>query len=773
MSFDVIRGKTFEISADYIARMRGIADGIQRIDNHGGGVFLIDNAHQLFDHSTSPILEYLLEHIKEYRGRIVFIFSGYGDEPGQLFGRDPGVLNLVPHIVKLTDYSDEDLLRILVKFVKKRFRNDMQVEGGIDGLYSRILVRRLGRGRGKKGFGNTHAVESALLTVCGRQADRVCRERAGGEKPNLFLLTREDMIGPKPLDALNKSRAWQKLQNLIGLEDIKESIKSFFHRIHVNYQRELEEKKPIRVSLNQVFLGPPGTGKTTVGMLYGQILADLGLLSSGKVMIKNPSDFIGEYIGRSESATKRILTSAMGNVLIIDEVHMLYPGKRCGDRRKPDQYRTAVIDTLVAEVQNIPGEDRCVILMGYTEPVQEMLRHCNPGLARRFPIEDAFHFTDFNDNQLAQILDKKLKEQDLTATDLARQVASRMLSLARDRPNFGNGGEVDNILNRAKAGQQKRILANPPTELLQEVILEPEDFDADYDRILRAGRNCEELFKDVIGSEDVIAQLRGYQQVAEGMRMHDIDPRPHIPFNFIFKGPSGAGKTTTARKIGQIFYDMRFLLSAEVVECSVTDMVGEFDGETGPKVIELLERALGKVLFIDEAYRLGQSDFSIDAVNELVDCVTKKRFANKLVIILAGYEEDMNELLKANRGLSSRFATEIVFRHLSPEHCLVLLQQYIGRLGIQIPDLDGSPLGEARKAAIVQVFASLTKTASWGNGRDVETLAKRVIAHVFKSHTVKVSGSGGLAISFEELVPIMEHMLEERWRRGPALGQDH
>jgi hypothetical protein len=217
---------------------------------------------------------------------------------------------------------------------------------------------------------------------------------------------------------------------------------------------------------------------------------------------------------------------------------------------------------------------------------------------------------------------------------------------------------------------------------------------------------------------------------------------------------------------------MGFLSSPEVVECSVTDMVAEAVGATGPKVKELLERALGKVLFIDEAYRLGQGEFSMDAVNELVDCVTKTQFLNKIIIILAGYEEDMNDLLNVNRGLASRFATEIVFHHMSPEHCLVLLQQSIGRLGIQIPDLDGGPLGEARRTAVVQLFANLTTTASWGNGRDVETLAKRVIGHVFKACASKGTKAGHLAISFQELVPIMRHMLEERRKRASAPGPD-
>jgi hypothetical protein len=94
---------------------------------------------------------------------------------------------------------------------------------------------------------------------------------------------------------------------------------------------------------------------------------------------------------------------------------MLYPGKE-GGSNETDVYRVAIIDTLVSEIQNTPGEDRCVILMGYPEQMQEIFQHSNPGLARRFPMEDAFVFSNFNKDQLTVILDQKAKKQDLSMT---------------------------------------------------------------------------------------------------------------------------------------------------------------------------------------------------------------------------------------------------------------------------------------------------------------------------------------------------------------------
>jgi hypothetical protein len=315
--------------------------------------------------------------------------------------------------------------------------------------------------------------------------------------------------------------------------------------------------------------------------------------------------------------------------------------------------------------------------------MEEMFRDVNPGLARRFPLESAFVFEDFDDNEIRSILELKLKSTGFKATDQAKTVAIDVIRRARNQPNFGNAGEVDIVLDQAKALHQKHLTAS---KVKDREIFEAIDFDPDFSRGEHAATNLPALFRDVVGCEDPIEQLQGYQTTAASAKALGMDPRDQLPFNFLFKGPPGrvdafikldcankcrgTGKTTTAQKMGKVFYDMGLLSQAKVQECSATDMIGQYVGQTGPKFQKLLEKALGKGLFIDEAYRLAGGGFATEAMDELVDCLTKPKFANKLVTILAGYDKDIDRLMSINPGLTSRFPDSVIFKQLGPETSL-------------------------------------------------------------------------------------------------------
>jgi hypothetical protein len=227
--------------------------------------------------------------------------------------------------------------------------------------------------------------------------------------------------------------------------------------------------------------------------------------------------------------------------LIIDEAYMLYSGSNSGG---VDVYKTAVIDTIVAEVQSVPGDDRCVLLLGYEQQMNDMFQNVNSGLARRFQVSNPIRFEDFNDQELEQILQHKLKSQDLSATPEAVSTAIDVLSRLRNGLNFGNGGDVENLISTAKANYQARQSRLPAGQRSTDFLFEPRDFDLDYDRASNAKTNLQDLFRGVISCQSIVKKLDGFLKAAKVMRARGLDPRGQIPMNFIFKGPPGKCNTS-------------------------------------------------------------------------------------------------------------------------------------------------------------------------------------------------------------------------------------
>lgn len=250
-----------------------------------GGFLFVDEAYQLtaphVPNAGRQVLDIILTEIENNVGNLVVIFAGYKEELESFFAHNPGLKSRIPHTLQFADFTDQELLQTLVGRIERKYKGRMRVEDGMHGKYMRVAIRRLARSRGKKGFGNARAVENVLLKIWERQAKRLSKRKNLTDK-EVFTFTKEDILGPNPTDVRLTSSAWAKLQQLTGLEEVKKSINNMFEALEMNYRREMAEQVPLSFSLNRIFVGSPGTGKTTVAKLYGQILVDLGFLSNGE-----------------------------------------------------------------------------------------------------------------------------------------------------------------------------------------------------------------------------------------------------------------------------------------------------------------------------------------------------------------------------------------------------------------------------------------------------------------------------------------------------------
>lgn len=184
---------------------------------------------------------------------------------------------------------------------------------------------------------------------------------------------------------------------------------------------------------------------------------------------------------------------------------------------------------------------RCSWICG--TQMRKMFQETNPGLARRFDFDNAFIFEHYSESELQQILDLKLMKQGLHATPMAKKVVGEVLGRARVRPNFGNGGEVENVISQAKLRYQTRISKLSPSQRPDEVLFLPEDFDPEFARGDTATLNCRKLFEDMIGCEEIVQKLEGYQRIAQNGKATGCPLHELIPTNFLFKGPSGMKKS--------------------------------------------------------------------------------------------------------------------------------------------------------------------------------------------------------------------------------------
>ena len=285
---DAVAGSTVEETTASRLTNGGVPalkDLVAKLLNNGGGGIFINEAYQLVTGTNASgfqILDALLDEAEILTGKVVFILAGYKQEMENVFAHNPGLRSRFPHELVFEDYTDEELLQIFHHHMRQCFGDRMRPEGGNAGPFCRIVARRVGYGRGRPGFGNARAVENAFAKIRSRQAARISNARRIGHQCDDFFLPKEDLIGPEPTSALEGSQAWDDLQSLIGLTSVKDSVYALMRSVQYNYERELREEARLEFNLNRVFLGSPGTGKTTVAKLYGRVLADLGFLSNGQ-----------------------------------------------------------------------------------------------------------------------------------------------------------------------------------------------------------------------------------------------------------------------------------------------------------------------------------------------------------------------------------------------------------------------------------------------------------------------------------------------------------
>ena len=246
--------------------------------------------------------------------------------------------------------------------------------------------------------------------------------------------------------------AWKaELDGLCGLDKVKADVKSLINLVKVRKLRQEHELPIPPMSLHLVFLGNPGTGKTTVARLLAKIYHAIGVLSKGQLVEVDRSGLVAGFVGQTAIKTGEVIQKALGGVLFIDEAYAL------ANQDAPNDFGKEAIETLLKGMEDHRA-DLIVIVAGYTELMGTFI-HANPGLESRF--NKYFYFEDYNGGQLMAIFQSMCAKNGYTLSDEAEEYAGtyfRELYEERDE-NFGNARDVRNVFERAVSRQSDRVAA--------------------------------------------------------------------------------------------------------------------------------------------------------------------------------------------------------------------------------------------------------------------------------------------------------------------------
>ncbi len=255
------------------------------------------------------------------------------------------------------------------------------------------------------------------------------------------------------LESVPSDNAKEELAKLIGLKNVKNLVREIEAFAKIQRVRQQLGLKSESLVLHMIFKGNPGTGKTTVARIFGQLFKELEVLNKGHVVEVERADLVGEYIGHTAQRTREQVKKAVGGILFIDEAYSLARG---GEK----DFGKEAIDTLVKAMEDHKDEI-ILILAGYRREMEQFLR-INPGLSSRFPI--ILDFPDYSLSELIQIAELMLSQREYSLTSSAQNCLFSLLKNLGDNydENRGNARLVRNIIERAIRQQAVRLVASGP-----------------------------------------------------------------------------------------------------------------------------------------------------------------------------------------------------------------------------------------------------------------------------------------------------------------------
>ena len=687
-------------------------------DKAMGGILFVDEAYTLAplsqsgerDNQGAQALEQLMKRMEDDRGKFVVIAAGYRTEMENLFRINVGFRSRFSYFLNIEDYTPDQLYQIMEVFAREkkyRFAPDAQE-------LTLKMITEIYNAR-EKDFANGRTMRQLFDKIVAKQAERLQTvDISTLSNEQLMTITVNDIPYEAP-KAVDYRECLAKLDGMVGLASVKKEISNL--AAFLNLQIRRGESNTFQ-GKHYVFTGNPGTGKTTVARIMADVFRSLGILSRGQLVEADRSKLVAGYSGQTAIKTNQLIDSAMGGVLFIDEAYTL----KSNDQ---DSFGSEAIDTLLKRLEDDRGKFICIVA-GYTDNMHDFI-DTNPGLKSRFT--QTIHFEDYTPDELTQIFINLASGKKFTVDEETRGAIHRQfeqLYLRRDK-NFGNAREARRIFDQAVERQSQRLITemNNPNftneDMYRITVADLAVGQSEKIRPLDEVLNELDDFIGMLSVKNLIRRLAVQSMFMKQRAALGAGKVQQMAMNFILTGNPGTGKTSIARKMGEVLQSMEILPTSRVIEASRATLVGKYMGETPKIVNNMCDKAMGGILFIDEAYTLSAENdpYGKEAIDTLMKRMEDDR--GKFVVVAAGYRDEMENFLAVNPGLASRFSHKM---HIDDYTADELSEIYI-----KMASKDNYKLSDEAKSRLLDVTAHMVynKNKNFGNAREMRNLLDSTI----------------------------------------------
>ena len=429
----------------------------QLVDSAIGGVLFIDEAYTLAsgdnDSFGSEAIDTLLKRLEDDRGKFICIVAGYTRQMHDFIDSNPGMKSRFTQTINFEDYSSEELSQIFFNMATARkFSMDDEVKDAVKRMFDQIYLRR------DRNFGNAREARKMFDETVENQSHRLVEEMGKHTvtDTDMYTIVESDLPSNKSQAVRPLDEVLNDMDDFVGMRSVKNLIRRLAVQSMFMKQRSASGIGNVQqLVMNFVLTGNPGTGKTSVSRLMGELLQSMDILPTKTVVEASRATMVGKYMGETPKLVNKLCDQAMGGVLFIDEAYNLCNGD--------DQYGKEAVDTLMKRMEDDRGKF-VVIVAGYKDRM-EMFLNTNPGLSSRFT--HRLHIDDYNEDELVAIFKKMASKQDYQLSpDAEFKLMGEVCRMVMNkRESFGNAREMRNLLDTTIGRLSERVASMPPQNI--------------------------------------------------------------------------------------------------------------------------------------------------------------------------------------------------------------------------------------------------------------------------------------------------------------------